>query len=179
MSKRAVIFAGSSEKMPDKFYCAGFQIGQILTARGFEIWTGGGGGRSMMGAVSDGALASSGKVTGVILKRFLSVRHHRINMKVVDTFPMRKKVLFRVADIFVVVPGGYGTLDEFFEVLAHKQAGFLHQPVFLLNLFGYFDDLIGFIDRIKSQNFISKDDDKLFKVVKSASELKRVDLIPR
>lgn len=174
---KAVIFAGSSEKMPEKFYRAGFQVGKILTARGFEIWTGGGGGRSMMGAVSDGALAAGGKVTGVILRKFLDVKHNRIALKVVDTFPQRKRALFRVADIFVIVPGAYGTLDEFFEVIAHKQAGFLRQEVFVLNVHGYFDTLFEFFRQVQNQNFIRRHDDSLFKIVRSVDELKRTDLI--
>lgn len=110
-----------------------------------------------MGTLADAALQGGGAVTGV-MPRGLVVReaahHHLTQLHVVDSMAERKAVMTELADAFVALPGGYGTLDELAEVLTGRQLDLHVKPVGLLNVAGYYDQLLAFLDHATATGFI-------------------------
>ena len=121
----------------------------------------GGGGVGMMGAVADGALAQGGEVTGVI-PAFLNTRELKhpdvADMRVVVTMHERKMLMVELADGFIALPGGFGTLDELFEALTWSQLAIHACPVGLLNFEGYFDGLLACLDGMVLRGFLRAED---------------------
>jgi uncharacterized protein (TIGR00730 family) len=113
-----------------------------------------------MGAVADGTLAGGGKTTGVIPQSLVDreLAHSGLSeMHVVSSMHERKAMMAELADAFVAMPGGFGTLDELFEIITWAQLGFHQKPIALLNVGGYFDPLIRFIEHMAAEGFIKPD----------------------
>jgi uncharacterized protein (TIGR00730 family) len=111
-----------------------------------------------MGAVADATLASGGTVFGVIPRALQSreLAHSGITeLHVVDTMHQRKALMAQESDVFLALPGGIGTLEELFEVWTWLQLGYHDKPIGLLNVDGYFDDLLRFMDRSASEGFVT------------------------
>lgn len=146
---RAVcVFCGSSPGN-DPAYCrvAG-ELGELLARRGITLVYGGGN-VGVMGALADGALRAGGRVIGVIPHGLVvkEAAHRDVDeMRVVDSMHDRKAMMADLADAFIALPGGLGTLEETFEVVTWAQLGIHHKPCAVLNVAGYYDGLIGFIN---------------------------------
>lgn len=111
----------------------------------------------MMGALADAALEAKAEVIGVIPRRFYTpqlVHTGLSDLHVVETMHERKAAMVELAEAFIALPGGFGTLEELFEVLTWAQVGIHSKPVGILNFGGYFDTLLRFVDHIRSQGFI-------------------------
>lgn len=118
----------------------------------------GGGNIGLMGAAADAALAAGGEVIGVIPKLLMEkeiAHQHLTELLVVDGMHSRKMIMHTLADAFIGLPGGFGTMDELFEVLTWNQIGYHQKPVGLLNVDGYFDKLLDFFDHMVTQGFVS------------------------
>jgi uncharacterized protein (TIGR00730 family) len=127
-----------------------------LAERGVAVVTGGGH-VGMMGAVADAALASGGQVRGVITRALLDreVGHRGLTeLHVVDTMHQRKALMADLADAFVMLPGGFGTLEELFEAVTWSQLGIHDKPCGVLDVAGYFDPLGAWLDRAVDQEFV-------------------------
>ena len=165
------VFGGSSERIPDVYKGAAYALGRLIAREGWVLKNGAGKGSSCMGRTIDGALDAGGRAEGIIIRRFLPLLHPRL--KAVRTYVHmrdRKKDLLR-ADACVVLPGGFGTLDELSEILALKQAGIDGPHAILLNVAGYFDDLIRwFVDRMIREGFLHRDHMELFWVASTPEE---------
>lgn len=115
----------------------------------------------MMGAVADSTLAAGGQVTGII-PAFLDTRElkhpHLTDVHVTDTMHERKLLMVEKSQAFLALPGGYGTLDELFEVLTWAQLRIHQCPVGLLNVDGFFDHLLGFLDHLVTTEFLTSQD---------------------
>jgi uncharacterized protein (TIGR00730 family) len=172
-SRRKIItvFGGSSESIPRAYKDAAYDLGRRIARAGWVLKNGAGKGESCMGRAIDGALDEGGRVEGVIIRRFLPLLHPRLStVRIYTHMRDRKKDLLR-ADGCVVLPGGFGTLDELSEILALKQAGVDGAHVILLNLRGYFDDLIRwFIDRLIPEGFLHRHHMELFRVSSSPAQ---------
>ena len=127
-----------------------------------------------MGALADAALASGGEVIGVI-PRALAVREvahrHLTKLHVVETMHQRKAKMVEESDAFVALPGGFGTLDEFFEVLTWFQLGIHRKPCLLVNVCGYFDGLLHFLDTTVEEGFLKAENRALIHEVRDAGEV--------
>jgi uncharacterized protein (TIGR00730 family) len=113
-----------------------------------------------MGALADAVLAAGGHVTGVIPEALVAkeVAHAGLSdLRVVASMHERKAVMADLADGFIALPGGWGTLEEFFEVLTWGQLGLHRKPCGLLNVRGYFDGLLAFIDHSINERFVRRD----------------------
>lgn len=120
----------------------------------------GGGRAGLMGAVADACLGAGGKVIGVITKLLegRELAHTGVTeLFVVDTMHERKMMMANLSDGFVALPGGLGTLDELFEILAWAQLGIHSKPVGLLNTNGFYDGLMKFLDHVNSERFLRLD----------------------
>lgn len=135
------IFCGSAEGNHPDFLAAATAMGSLLASHNIRIIYGGGN-VGLMGALADAALAQGGAVTGVITKKLADVElaHQGVpEMIVTDTMDERKMTIVSKSDAFIAMPGGYGTYDELFEVLALCQLHIIHKPVGLLNTLAYFE----------------------------------------
>jgi hypothetical protein len=156
MLERVGIYCGSSDDVDPSYLQAARLAGQTLAERGVTIIFGGGG-TGMMGALADGALAAGGKVLGIIPRRFnnAELAHLGVSeMRVVETMHERKAAMAELAQAFIALPGGYGTLEELFEILTWSQIGLHTKPVGLLNVRGYFDLLLAFVEHMRGEGFI-------------------------
>ena len=138
------VFCGSSTGSDPIYAKAAKQVGQLI-AKSNSALIYGGGNIGLMGILADEVLSHQGKVIGVIpdflMKR--EVGHKGITqLEIVGTMHERKKRMAEIADVFVAIPGGWGTLDELAEILTWKQLGLITQPVGLLNIDSFFDALI-------------------------------------
>lgn len=117
----------------------------------------GGGGVGLMGALADAALAQGGEVIGVIPQSLVDreLAHRRLtNLHVVGTMHERKAMMADLSDAFIAMPGGYGTLDEFCEILTWTQLGLVQKPCGVLNVDGYFDRLLDHFDYSVAEAFV-------------------------
>lgn len=148
-----------------EFSAKALELGEALANRQVELVYGGGS-IGMMGAVAHGCLSHGGRVTGVITEKLmaLEVGHDEVSeMLVVKTMHERKAMMMDLADAFIILPGGFGTLEEFFEVLTWQQLEYHQKPICLYNMQGYFDDLIQFVIGMCKQGFLSAQHLELFR----------------
>lgn len=128
----------------------------------------GGGNVGIMGVIADACLENGGEVIGVIptaLKK-MEVAHTGLSeLHETQDMHTRKAMMESLSDIFLVLPGGFGTLDEFFEILTWRQLGFHNKPIILMNINGYFDGLIHFIERGLKEDFLQGKALDLFSIV--------------
>jgi uncharacterized protein (TIGR00730 family) len=150
------VFCGSSPGARPEYRDAAEALGALMAERGIRLVYGGGH-VGLMGIVADATLASGGDVIGVITEGLQAreVGHARLpDLRVVETMHERKALMASLADAFVALPGGAGTLDEFFEAWTWLQLGIHRKPVGLLNVAGYYDALLAFLDRGVADRFI-------------------------
>src|SRR6201986_1249629 len=155
LSSVAVYCGSNSGSSPD-FAEAAAALGHELAARGMTLVYGGGR-VGLMGAVADAVLAGGGRADGVITRGLqeLEVAHTGLSdLRVVGTMHERKAAMADAADAFVMLPGGYGTLDEFFEALTWAQLGIHAKPCGILDVAGYFGALRTFIDGAVTAGFV-------------------------
>lgn len=154
--KSICVYCGSADGIPPNYLGAARQMGMTLARRGVALVYGGGR-TGLMGALADGALAGGGRVTGVIIE---SMNTHALahdgltHLEVTTTIHQRKARMYELADGYIALPGGYGTLDELFETLTWAQIGVHEKPVGLLNVNGYYDALLEMLDRAAAEQFI-------------------------
>ena len=154
------VYCGSSPGHDPKYPVIARAMGQLLAQRGIRLVYGGGG-VGMMGAVADGVLDAGGEVTGVI-PVFLNTRELKhpgvSDMRVVETMHERKQIMVTEAGGFIALPGGFGTLDELFEVLTWSQLAIHQRPVGVLNVDGFFDGVLGTLDLMVARGFLRQED---------------------
>ena len=159
--KRLCVFCGSNAGHDPRYRAAAENLGRLLAARGIELVYGGGN-IGLMGAVADACLAASGTVIGVIPEALMgkevagrAVDHRALTrIEVVDSMHTRKARMAELADGFIALPGGFGTFEEFCEVLTWGQLGFHVKPMGLLNVNGFYDPLLAMFDTAVAEGFL-------------------------
>lgn len=150
-----MLAGGSADRGETVYTRAARDFGRRVALEGWTLRTGGGSGSCVMGAAADGALGAGGRVEGVILRRFWEARHRGLHeLRARSTFALRKAGLFEGADAAVILPGGYGTLDELGDLLALKQTGILDIPLLLLNVRGFYAGLLAWDRRAGRDGFL-------------------------
>jgi uncharacterized protein (TIGR00730 family) len=150
------VYCGSSTGNKPVFADAARQFGELLVASRIELVYGGSS-TGIMGILANAVLAAGGKVIGVIPQALVEkeVGHDGLSeLHVVDSMHERKSMMVKLSDGFVALPGGFGTLEEIIEVLTWGQLRFHAKPCGLLNVSGYFDDLLQYLDRAMASGFI-------------------------
>jgi uncharacterized protein (TIGR00730 family) len=153
---RVCVFCGSSTGVRAEYTQAAAATGELIARRGLGLVYGGGH-VGLMGVAADAALRAGGEVVGVITEalRDREVAHDGLTeLHVVRTMHERKARMAARSDAFLVLPGGIGTLEEFFEVWTWGQLGEHAKPFGLVNAGGYFDGLIGFFDTMQAEGFV-------------------------
>ncbi|MFT3903416.1 MAG: TIGR00730 family Rossman fold protein [Niabella sp.] len=171
--KRVTIFCGSSLGWDKIFEEQAYLLGKALANEGIGVVYGGAK-VGLMGAVADGALAHGGEVIGV-LPRFLmhkEIAHAHLNdLILVDTMHERKFKMNELSNGIIALPGGFGTLEELFEMLTWAQLGLHQKPIGLLNTAGFYDELFAFIDTMEGKGFLKPVHQNLFVKSADAEEL--------
>lgn len=154
--KRSVcVYCGARDGANPAYCEAAREVGALLAAEGWQLVYGAGD-VGVMGAVARAATEAGADAMGVIPAHLLAREKGRRDLSrfiVTETMHERKKVMFMNADAVVVLPGGAGTLDEFFEALTWRQLGLHDKPVFLLNVGGYWTPLLAVIERMIAEGF--------------------------
>jgi hypothetical protein len=156
MTKRVCVYCGSGVGGHDGYAEAARGLGRALVERGIGLVFGGGR-IGMMGVLARTVLQGGGEAIGVIPKDLMDKGlglATATSMRVVETMHARKALMAELADAFIAMPGGFGTAEEFFEALTWAQLGLHTKPCGLLNVKGYFDDLIRFVDHAVQEQFI-------------------------
>jgi uncharacterized protein (TIGR00730 family) len=154
--KSICVFCGSSSGLRSVYKLAAEAMGKALAQRGISLVYGGGN-VGLMGVVADAALAADGEVVGVIPDFLVAkeIAHQGLSqLHVVKSMHDRKALMAELADGFIAMPGDYGTLDEFCEVLTWSQLGIHQKPHGLLNVDGYYDSLLKLFDRALTEQFL-------------------------
>jgi uncharacterized protein (TIGR00730 family) len=154
--RRICVYCGSNAGNDPAHRAAAHDLGAFLARSGIGLVYGGGN-VGLMGAVADGALSQNGEVIGVIPKSLMEkeLGHGGVTeLHVVTSMHERKQMMVDLSDGFIALPGGFGTLDELFETLTWLQLSFHDKPVGLLNVGGFFDGLIEFIDHMSRSGFL-------------------------
>ena len=153
---RLCIFSGSSPGRAPEYAAAAAHLGATLAKAGVGIVYGGSN-VGLMGVLADAALSHGGHVTGVIPRSLVEreVAHKGLpDLRVVESMHQRKALMAELADGFVALPGGLGTLEELFEVWTWAQLGHHRKPCALLNIGGYYDPLAVFLDHAVAEGFV-------------------------
>jgi len=154
--KSICVYCGSADHVHPDYLLAARQMGETLARRGLTLIYGGGR-TGLMGALADRVLESGGQVIGVIVESLNTpaLAHPGVTrMEVTPLIHQRKARMYELADAYIALPGGYGTLDELFETLTWAQIGVHAKPVGLLNVGGYFDPLLAMLDRAEKEGFV-------------------------
>jgi uncharacterized protein (TIGR00730 family) len=153
---RVCVYCGSSPGNDPRFTAIAREFGGALARAGIGVVYGGGR-VGLMGAVADAATEAGGEVIGII-PRFLEERevaHRGVDLRIVESMHERKQLMSELSDAFVALPGGFGTFEEFFEIVTWVQLGLIDAPCILANAGGYYDPLIALIDGAAASGFIS------------------------
>ena len=156
LTGRICVFTGSRHGARSEYAEAAKRLGRELVVRGYGLVYGGGK-VGLMTVIADTVLELKGHVTGVIPNSLVGkeVAHLGLTaLRVVDSMHERKALMAELSDGFIAMPGGIGTMEELFEVLSWAQLGLHEKPCALLNVAGYYDPLIQFLDRAVEQDFI-------------------------
>ena len=151
------VYCGSRPGHAPEFADVARQVGQWIGTHGGQLVYGGGH-HGLMGVVADATLAAGGRVVGVIPKALVDkewAHQGCTELHVVSTMHERKRIMAERADAFLALPGGIGTLEEFFEVWTWRQLGYHDKPVGLLNQGGYYDPLLAFLTASVSHGFMN------------------------
>ncbi|MNN50693.1 LOG family protein YvdD [compost metagenome] len=154
--KRIAVFCGSNNGILPIYKEGAIVLGQEIAKRGITLIYGGGN-VGIMGAVADSVLAAGGDVVGVIPQMLVDRERAHSNLKeliVVSSMHERKRKMADLADAFIALPGGAGTLDEFFEAFTWAQLGIHQKPCGMLNIGNYYDQLISFFKHMNEQQFV-------------------------
>jgi uncharacterized protein (TIGR00730 family) len=151
------VYCGSRHGARPSYTEAARALGSAIGSRGWQLVYGGGN-VGLMGEVADAVLATGGRVVGVIPESLMQreVGHTGLTeLHVVPTMHQRKQMMAERADAFIALPGGIGTLEELYEVWTWRQLGYHRQPIGLLNIDGFYDTLLAFMQQTVDEGFLS------------------------
>ena len=157
MIKNVCVFCSSSNHLSNDYHQAATLMGSLLAKNDFTLIFGGGG-AGLMGGISRAVLENGGKVYGFMPEFLRVLEGSEIdieNLEIVETMHIRKQKMHDHADAFIVLPGGFGTLDELFETLGWRQLNLHQKPIVIVNTLGYWDPLKKLFDNVIDNNFAS------------------------
>ncbi|ASV30439.1 LOG family protein [Maribacter cobaltidurans] len=171
--KRVTVFCGSSSGTENIYQEQASLLGQTLAKHDIELIYGGAN-VGLMGAVADGVLNNGGKVIGVLpnfLKSKEIAHEHLTELILVDTMHQRKTKMNDLSDGVIAMPGGFGTLEEFFEMLTWAQLGLHKKPIAILNIDGFYDSLNVLVQTMVDKGFLKEVNQKMLLVSDNIDEL--------
>jgi uncharacterized protein (TIGR00730 family) len=173
--KRIGVMCGSSDACDQRYLDMAYQIGQTLSSLGHEVVYGGGA-RGLMRKVADGALDNKGTVHGYIPDFMIQVewQHPSLtNLHITPDMAERKSRMMNESDATIFLPGGCGTMEEFFEWLSAKRLGKYLGPLVIFNFEGYYDPLIELLERMEQEKFHNPIHNKMWSICDSVQSLSK------
>lgn len=167
------VYCGSSNRVDSVYKDTARAVGKALAEKNIHLVYGGGH-VGLMGIVADSALENGGKVTGIIPEH---IRAHEMQhtglteLIVVETMHIRKSLMAEKADAFVILPGGMGTMDEFFEIMTWKQLGLHTKPIIFFNVNGFWDPAFALIEHVIGHRFAMPDNLDIFDRATTVDEM--------
>lgn len=174
----ACVYGGASDKIDPIYINEVKRLGEVIAENGFSLVYGAGA-TGCMGAVAKGVSEKGGYVMGIsphFIKGFEDI-YDCDDTVMVDTMSERKMLMEKHADVFVIAPGGIGTMDEFFQVLTLKYLKRLEKPIVVLNVNGFYDKLIELIDDLVKNKTVIADIDKYYDVICSPDDKKLIQIL--
>ncbi len=171
--ERICVYCGSSPGSEPEYARTADRLGKALAQSGIGLVYGGGN-IGMMGILANSVVKHNGEVTGVITHHLFEMEvafKEQIDLRVVETMHERKAMMADLADGFIALPGGFGTMDEMFEVLTWAQLNLHQKPCGFLNVNGYYDKLIEFVHQMMDKQFVASECENLIHIADSPSEL--------
>lgn len=166
------VYCSSSDAIADRYPPAAEDLGREIAHRGHTLIYGGGA-VGLMGILARAAHEDGGHIKGVIPSKLQDregIAYEADELIVTETMRERKRLMYQQSDAFIVLPGGFGTVEEFMEVLTLKQLGYHDRPLVLLNVDGFFDTLLTFFTELRDQRFARESVLDLADVANSAPE---------
>ena len=167
------VFCGSKKGTNPLYTEHAAQLGKLMAENNIRVIYGGGS-AGIMGTIADSAMEHGGKVTGIIPKLLLEweVQHQHITELIVSNdMHIRKKTLYNLCDAAIILPGGFGTLDELFEIVTWNQLSIHDKPVFILNTDGFYNHLILHIQKMREEEFLYEQAEKRVIIIDNPVEL--------
>lgn len=171
--KSVCVFCGSSPGARPAYMDSARSLGRALAENGVDLVFGAGG-VGVMGAVSQACLEAGGRVTGIIPEHLTRIEAPLSDLSeciVVPDMHTRKRKMFERSDAFVVLPGGFGTMDETFEILTWRQLGLHDKPVIVADIEGYWKPFLSFAESMVTEGFIRPTNMDLFRVVERVEDI--------
>ena len=171
--RRICVYCGSNPGVRDNYRVAAEELAVALVGHGYELVYGGAS-RGTMGILADAVLRLGGKVYGVMPKALQGkeIAHLGLTeLHIVETMHERKTMMAALADAFIALPGGFGTLEELIEILTWRQLGIHGKPVGIINVCGYFDPLLTYLDHAQAEGFLQPQNRAMLLCAGDAEEL--------
>jgi uncharacterized protein (TIGR00730 family) len=171
--KSLCVYCGSARGASPRYIAVAKELGEAMAGRNIRLVYGGAR-IGMMGEVADAVMKNGGEAIGVIPEHLQTteVGHSGITeLRVVESMHVRKKLMFDLSDGFAVLPGGFGTLDELFEVITWRMLSLHAKPIVVINVDGYWDPLQALVDRMIGQGYARESSRQHFSVVNSVGRL--------
>ena len=173
--KSVVVFCGGADGSKENFTKEAYKMGQLLAENNIKVISGAGG-KGMMRAVAEGALSEDGYVIGSTIQSLFAIERPDLatrlsKMEVFQTMYERKVSMTKQADAVVVLPGGFGTMDELFELFVLRQLGISNQPIIILNTDEYYNTLHQWMLEMVGMGFGSPQQMKIIQFVNKAEEV--------
>ena len=173
--KSLAVFCGSKSGNNELFVAHARQLGHLIARKQITLVYGGSN-KGIMGAVADAVLEKKGKVIGVIPKVLLEWEHQHMGLSElheVADMHVRKNMLYEKCDAAIILPGGYGTLDEFFEMMTWNQLSIHDKKMYMLNSGGFYDHLIAHLKKMEEESFLYDALSKKITIVHSPAEFEQ------
>jgi len=167
------VFCGASNDAPKEHLDAGADFGKMLAERGTRLVYGGGD-CGVMGAVANAVLKNDGRVTGVFPMSLKNIENEHASLSeiiMVESMHERKRIMFERSDAIVVFPGGFGTMDEMFEIITWKQLKFHNKPIIIFNHNNYWKPLLELMENIINTGFARPETRNLYTIVDSLDDI--------
>ena len=171
--KSIAVFCGSKCGEDELFEMHAKQLGALMATNGIQLVYGGGN-KGLMGAVANGVMENGGTAIGVIPERLAEWDHHHrglTELVVVNDMHTRKKKMYELCDVGVILPGGFGTMDEMFEMLTWNQLSIHDKPIFILNTAGYYSDLFQMMQKMHMNGFLHEPLNKRIRIFDGPASL--------
>jgi hypothetical protein len=171
--KSMAVFCGSKSGNNELFVQDAIILGKLLAEKNILLIYGGGN-KGMMGAVANAVLEKEGQVIGVIPELLLGWEQQHTGISeliIVGDMHKRKRLMYEKCDAAIILPGGFGTLDELFEMLTWNQLSIHDKPIFILNTAGFYDSLIEHVQKMVSENFLYNSIENSFTIVTTPDQI--------
>ncbi len=171
--KNICVYCASSSDIDKIYFDSAEKLGELFSSNNIKCICGAGN-SGLMGKLTDSMLNNGGKVIGVIPKFMVdgAMHHTKLNdLIITETMHERKAKMAELADAFIALPGGCGTMEELMEIITWKQLNLFNKPIIIYNINNYYDHLIKMLDHAISQTFMSKENASLWEVANSVEDI--------